>query len=121
MRRLAATLAIGLAAAAGAPGSDEAPPASVALPPELARGGEVIGVGVGLDDVVDADALLGGKREIAIDLIQRRIDEQAGARLLAADQIRQAAAGAHLFEEHGACCARSSVRSRGVPPSRRRS
>ena len=65
----------------------------------------MIGVGVGLDDVVDADTPFRGEREIAIDLIESGIDEHAGARVFAADEIREAAAGAHLFEQHGAWCA----------------
>jgi hypothetical protein len=54
---------------------------------ERARGREVIGVGVRVDDIPEAKPLLGGQRQVAIDLVELGIHHQRGARLLAADYI----------------------------------
>jgi hypothetical protein len=70
------------------------------LLPELASGGEVIGMRVRLDNVVDAHAALGRHRDVTIELIEVRIDEHRGARIVAPDQVRQEAAGPDLLEQH---------------------
>src|SRR5690606_32431617 len=72
------------------------------LAAELAGSGEVIRVRVRLDDVVDAHAALGGERDVAIELLEVRIDEHRRARDVATDQVRQATAVTDLLEEHGA-------------------
>jgi hypothetical protein len=74
----------------------------VQLPPELARSREVIGVGVGLGDVVDSHPTLGRERDVAIELVEVRVDDHAGARDVVADQIRQTSAGTDLLEQHDA-------------------
>ena len=68
---------------------------------QLARGGEVVGVGVRVDQVVEAEPGPGRERQVAVDLAQLGVDEHGAARLGAPDQVRHAAAGADLLEEHG--------------------
>jgi len=77
---------------------------------EVASGGEVIGVGVAVDHVADAEPLLHGEGDVAVDQVERGIDDHSGARLLAADDVGQAAAGPELLEEHG------RDGGRGMPP-----
>src|SRR5262245_44868550 len=69
--------------------------------PELARRREVVGVRVGVDQVVETDAGLPDQAEEPVDLRQLRVDDHAAARLRAADEIAAAAASADLLEQHG--------------------
>jgi hypothetical protein len=69
---------------------------------QLARGREVIGVGVRVEEVAHAESLLRRQRHIAVGRVQLGIDDDRTARLLAANQIRKAAPPPHLFEDHGA-------------------
>src|SRR5439155_9850548 len=78
-------------------------------PGELAGGGEMVSVGVRVDDVVEAQPRPGGEREVAIDLAQLRVDEHRTARLGAAHEIGEAAARAHLLEDHRRGDSRASV------------
>src|SRR5690349_6738437 len=59
-------------------------------------------MGVRVDDVAQAKAVLRGERDIAIELVEVRIDDHAGATFVIADQVRQATAASDLFEEHQA-------------------
>ncbi len=67
---------------------------------ELLRRGEVIGVRVGVDQVVDAQSAARRRRQVTVDQADLRIDERAGAALGATDQVRLAAPGAELLEDH---------------------
>ena len=78
-------------------------------PREVARGREMVGVGVRVDDVMEAQPRPGGEREVAIDLAQLRVDEHRTARLGAAHEIGEAAARAHLLEDHRRGDSRASV------------
>ncbi len=69
----------------------------------------MVGVGVRVDDVVEAQPRPGGEREVAVDLAQLRVDEHRTARLGAAHEIGEAAAGAYLFENHRRADSRTSV------------
>src|SRR5439155_3947048 len=69
---------------------------------QLARGGEVVGVGMRVDQVVEAEPGPGRERQVAVDLAQFGVDEHGAARLGTHDELRHAAAGAELLEEHGA-------------------
>ena len=60
---------------------------------DLARGREMIGVGVGVDDVAQPQALARQQPDIAVDLAQRRVDQHGGAFAGTAEQIGLAAAG----------------------------
>ena len=62
----------------------------------------MIGVGVGVDDEADAQAVARRQAEVAVDLARLGIDQRAGAGVGAADQVRLAAAGGDLLEDHGA-------------------
>jgi glycine/D-amino acid oxidase-like deaminating enzyme len=72
--------------------------------PELARkllrGGEVVRVGVRIDEVVDSQAVARGEGQVAIDLAQFRVDQRRSAGVLAADQVGLAAAGRHSLQNH---------------------
>lgn len=63
---------------------------------------EMIGMGVGVDEMADAQAVTGGQGEIAVDLAECRVDPGRGAGLLAADQAGTAPAGCHGFRNHRA-------------------
>ena len=67
---------------------------------EPARRREVVGVGVGVDDEADAQAVARRQREVAIDLAHLGIDQRAGAGVGAADEVRLAAPGGDLLEDH---------------------
>ena len=67
---------------------------------EPARRREVIGVGVGVDDEADAQAIARGQAKVAIDLAHLGVDQRAGAGVGAADQVRLAASGGDLLEDH---------------------
>src|SRR5947199_5314362 len=69
----------------------------------------MVGVGVRVDDVMEAQPRPGGEREVAIDLAQLRVDEHRTARLGAAHEIGEAAARAHLLEDHRRGDSRASV------------
>src|SRR5262249_39435514 len=75
--------------------------AGAELAGELAGGGGVNGVGVAVDDVADAETLLDGECDVAVDQVERRIDDHPGARLLAAGDVGETPTGAELLEEHG--------------------
>ena len=61
------------------------------LPRQALAAGEVIGVGVGVEHVVDAQPLARRQRQVAFDLAALRVDHDAGAGVGAADQVRLAA------------------------------
>ena len=67
-----------------------------------ARRREVIGVGVGVDDEADAQAVARRQAEVAVDLARFGIDQRAGTGVGAADEVRLASAGGDLLEDHGA-------------------
>ena len=69
---------------------------------ELPGRGEVIGMGVRVDQVVDAQPVARGEREVVVDLAELRIDQRRHAGVRAADEVRLAAAGGYLFEDHSA-------------------
>src|SRR5437870_12071334 len=69
----------------------------------------MVGVGVRVDDVVEAQPRPGGEREVAVDLTQLRVDEHRTARLGAAHEIGEAASRAHLLEDHRRGDSRASV------------
>jgi hypothetical protein len=62
----------------------------------------VIGMGVGVDDIVDADARSRRQREIMVDLTDFRVDQRGDARVGAADQIGLTATRGNLLENHSA-------------------
>jgi hypothetical protein len=76
---------------------------------ELTRGGEVVRVGVRVDDVADPEPRFRREREVAIHLAQLGIDEDRAAGLGATDEIGQTAAGADLLEDHRRRDSRTSV------------
>jgi hypothetical protein len=80
---------------------------------QLLRGRKMIGMGMGIDDVMDAHARLGGQREIMVDLTDFGIDQRGNARIRAADEIGLASARGDLLENHGPL-----LGSRHAPPSR---
>ena len=67
---------------------------------EATRRREVIGVGVGVDDEADAQAVARRQAEVAIDLAHLGIDQRAGAGVGAADQVRLASSRGDLLEDH---------------------
>ena len=73
----------------------------VELARELLGGREMIRVRMGVDEIVDAQTILGGERHVAVDLAEFRVDQRRGASVLAADQVGAAAAGGDSFEYHG--------------------
>jgi hypothetical protein len=75
------------------------------LPRELPGRREMVGVGVGVDQVADAQAVTGGERNIVVDLADFRIDQRrtAATGLAAADQVRLAAASGDLFDQRRLC------------------
>jgi hypothetical protein len=50
---------------------------------------EVIGVRVGVDQVVDAQPVARGERQVLVDAAQLGVDQRCSAGLLAADQIEE--------------------------------
>ena len=76
---------------------------------ELARGREVICMGMRVDDVMDPHAVAHRRDLIAVDLVNLGIDQRRGTSFLAADQIGLAAAGRDLLEDHA--CPRFGGRS----------
>ena len=52
--------------------------------------GDVVGVVVGLEDVLDRDAQVAGEAQVLAD-VQPRVDDRRDARVLVADQVRRAA------------------------------
>jgi len=67
---------------------------------QLARGREMIGVGVRVDDEAHAQTLARGEGQVAIDLADLGIDQRGGAGVAAAHQVGLAAAGRDLLEDH---------------------
>jgi len=67
---------------------------------ELLRSREVIRVGMGIDEVPDAQSVLGCQRDIALDLAEFGIDHRRGAGFFASDQIRPAPSRSHCFKDH---------------------
>jgi hypothetical protein len=70
------------------------------LPCQLPGCREMVGVGVGVDQVTDAQAITRGERKVVVDLADFRIDQRCRAGVLAADKIGLAAASGDLFENH---------------------
>src|SRR6185312_8460359 len=68
--------------------------------PEFGGGREVIRVRVGIEQVAHVQAIVRGETEVAVQLSDLRIDEHRGAGLLAPHQVRLAAAGRNVFEDH---------------------
>ena len=52
----------------------------------------MIRVSMGVDEIADAQPILCGQRDVAVDLAELRVDQRRGAGLLAADQVGPAAA-----------------------------
>ncbi len=69
---------------------------------KLLCGGEMVGVRVRVDDVVDAQSIPRRQGEIAVDETELRIDEHGSAALRAPEQIGLATPGAEMFEDHAA-------------------
>jgi len=69
-------------------------------PAELLRRGEMVGMGVGVDDIADAQSVLQRERAIPVDLADLRVDERARERLRTAQQIGLASACGDLLEDH---------------------
>src|SRR5580700_3158921 len=71
----------------------------------------MIGMSVRINEVVDAQAMLGGQYPVAVELAQFRIDQRRGAGLLAAQQVGAAAPGSYSLENHGRliCCAACAI------------
>jgi hypothetical protein len=67
---------------------------------ELTISGEMIRVRMCIDQIADAQAVLTGEREAAIDLAHFRIYQRGRARLSATYQIRPTPTGRDLFEYH---------------------
>jgi hypothetical protein len=67
---------------------------------DAGRGREMIGVGVRVDDEADAQPFARCQAEVAVDLADFGIDEGAGARVGTADEVRLAASGGDLLEDH---------------------
>jgi len=61
----------------------------------------MIGVSVCVNEVVDAQTMLGGQCLIAVELARFRVDQRGGAGLLAAQQVGAAASGSYGFKNHG--------------------
>ena len=69
---------------------------------QAAVAGHVVGVVVGLEDVLDAQAHVAGQLEVLVDL-EARVDDRGDARLLVADEVGRAAevVVGDLAEDHG--------------------
>jgi hypothetical protein len=67
---------------------------------ELVRGGEVIRVRMRVDDVAKPQAATRQRALITVDLPDLRIDQRRDARVRTTDEIRLAAAGGDLLEDH---------------------
>ena len=67
---------------------------------DLARGREMVGMGVGVDDVAQPQPFAREQPDIAVELAQRRVDQHGGAFAGTAEQIGLAAAGGDLVEDH---------------------
>ncbi len=68
--------------------------------PQPLGGGEMIRVGVRVDDIVDAHPRLRRQGKIMIDLPNFRVDERRDTGLRAAHKIGLAATGGNLLEDH---------------------
>ena len=67
---------------------------------DLTRGGEMVGVGVGVDGVADREAVTRGKAAIALDGADLGIDHGGDVALVAADDVGAAAADFDGFKDH---------------------
>ena len=67
---------------------------------QLMAGGEVVGMGMGVQQILKAQAFPRGDGEIAVDLIAQGIDDDGLQGFLAADEIGFAATAADLFKIH---------------------
>ena len=67
---------------------------------QLMAGGKMIGMGVRIQQILQAQSFPRSDGQVTIDLIHDRIDNDRLAGLLASDEIRFTSAAADLFEEH---------------------
>ncbi len=72
----------------------------VEAPRQLPGGGEVVRVSVRVDDMTNAQPVMRGQRNVAIDLAQLRIDQGRRASVWTADQIGSAAPRRNRLEQH---------------------
>jgi len=63
---------------------------------QVAVTGDVVGVGVGFEDMADREALLGGEAEVLGNAVTAGVDDERSPGLATADQVREAA---RLFVE----------------------
>ena len=70
---------------------------------QRAEAGDVVGMHVGVDRLDQLEVELPHQREIAVDLLQHRIDDQRLAAAAAGEQVRIGAGGLieKLAEDHG--------------------
>src|SRR3569623_1625144 len=85
---------------------------------ELARRGEVVGMGLGVDHVADVQPVARGQRAVAVDLADLGIDQRRAQRVGATDQIGLAPAGGYLLEDHRRSPFRYDAPRARLPPSR---
>jgi hypothetical protein len=77
---------------------------STELAGQLSRRGEVVGVGVGVDDVADAETLLTRERHVAVERVEGWIDDRPDTGGFAAHDVGETAARSHLSNStNGAC------------------
>jgi len=67
---------------------------------ELAAGGEMVGMGMGVHDITDVDAVLADGAEIMVDQGQFGIDQRRRAGRVASDEIGFASSGGEGLEDH---------------------
>ena len=73
---------------------------------ELPCGGEMVGVGMSVDEITETQAVACGQGHVAVDLAERGIDEHRRAGFLATHKVGAAAARGYGFKYH----AGSSIR-----------
>jgi hypothetical protein len=69
-------------------------------PGKQLRGREMVCVSVRVNEIPDAQPILGSKRKVAIHLTEFGIYQRRRAGLLAADHVGPAASHRHCFEYH---------------------
>jgi hypothetical protein len=68
---------------------------------DVARRGEVIGVRVRVDQVLDRESARGRGGRVALGAVEDRIDDRRHAILFAADEVRATAFRGEFLEDHG--------------------
>ncbi len=69
----------------------------IELAGELLCSGEMVRMGMGIDEIPEAQTILCRKRGVAVDLAELRVDQCRSTGLLAADEIGPAPAGRYCF------------------------